>query len=158
MRTESGRGEPRTTGHTDRLILVYDGDSGVRAMLADVLKKLVGREECALCEITYSPVGKRRAWAACERRLGLIVDEIHRDQIPRAWRISRTQLPCVLGRSGEEMPFVLLTRDEIVVCQASVERLERRIGEKLGAARSGGVLPAVGDALQPQNSSERRRT
>lgn len=49
-----------TDDQPDRVILVYDGDSGVRAMLMDVLEKATGREECALCEITYGPLGKRR--------------------------------------------------------------------------------------------------
>jgi len=134
------------TKRPDRLILVYDGDSGLRAMLVDVLKKLVGREECALCEITYSATGKRGAWTACEKRLGLIVDELHRDQLPEAWGISRAQLPCVLGRQGEDGPFVLLTREHIAGCQGSIERLAGRIAQALARAR------------EPQNSAERRST
>ena len=63
--------------HRESLILVYDGDSGLRAMVLDVLKKSIGREECALCEITYSPVGQRGAWRACQRRLELPVSELH---------------------------------------------------------------------------------
>lgn len=46
----------------DRLILVYDADSGLGAMLLDVVKKAVGREDCPLCEITYGPLGKRSTW------------------------------------------------------------------------------------------------
>ena len=132
------------TDRPDRLILVYDADSGVRAMLADVLKKLVGREECALCEITYGAAGKRRAWAACEKRLRLIVDELHRDRIPHEWKLTRSDLPCILARRGAAKPFVLLTRREIADCGGSAEQLEQ------------GIV----DALQTlsQNSSECRST
>jgi len=122
----------------DRVILVYDGDSGVRAMLVDILKKVVGREECALCEITYSAVGKRREWVACEKRLGIIVDELHRDQLPATWEIQRAHLPCVLARVGDQKPFVLLTRDAISECLGSVDRLEQRIVA----------------SLEPQNASD----
>ena len=61
-----------------------------------------GREECALCEITYSPVGKRRAWTACAKRLGLVVDELHRDSLEfaRFW-----DEHAVLGREGGERSF-----------------------------------------------------
>jgi hypothetical protein len=55
------RPEPAPASRPDRLILVYDGDSGLGAMLLDVVKKAVGREECALCEITHGPLGKRGA-------------------------------------------------------------------------------------------------
>ena len=145
MTTENRSGAAAMARRPDRLILVYDGDSGLRALLADVLKKLVGREECALCEITYSATGKRRAWAACEKRLGLIVDELHRDQLPEAWGISRAHLPCVLARNGEDRPFVLLTREDIARCQGSVERLDGRIAEALDSAQgSAEVQPPAG--------------
>jgi hypothetical protein len=111
----------------DRVILVYDGDSGLRAMLLDVLKKAVGREECPLCEITYSPTGKRREWAACEKRLGVVVDELHRDRLPAEWGTTRAELPCVLGRVGEAKPFVLVDRGAIVACSGSIQCLEERI-------------------------------
>ncbi len=108
----------------DRLILVYDGDRGIGAALLDAVKKAVGREDCALCEITHGPLGKRRAWRACEARLGVAVDELHRDELPDAWGISRRELPCVLGRLGDAPPFVLVSRAEIGALQRSTDALE----------------------------------
>jgi hypothetical protein len=61
-------------GPVSRIILVYNGDSGLGAMLLDVLRKAVGREDCALCEITYSPIGKRAPWTSREGRLGIPVE------------------------------------------------------------------------------------
>src|SRR5579859_783295 len=104
----------------NRVILVYNGDSGLAAMLLDAAKKAAGREDCALCEITYSPIGKRRDWVACERRLDVAVEELHRDRLPREWGIARTELPCVLGRAGDERPFRLLGRADITACRGSV--------------------------------------
>jgi hypothetical protein len=123
-------------GPADRIILVYSGDSGLGALLLDVLKKAAGREDCALCEITYGPVGKRRAWAACESRLGIPVEERHRDELPPDWGISRAELPCVLGRAGSARPFVLLTRADITACSRSVVALERRLRAALARTRS----------------------
>jgi uncharacterized protein YbjT (DUF2867 family) len=57
-------------------------------------------EDCALCEITYSTLGKRPAWRACEARLGLPVSELHRDEPPAEWGLDRAQLPCVLLQEG----------------------------------------------------------
>jgi hypothetical protein len=96
-------------------------------MLLDLMKKAVGREECALCEITYSPLGKRGVWRACDARLGVIVDELHRDQLPDTWEVSRTDLPCILGRAGVERPFVVVTREEILSCRGSVGALEAKL-------------------------------
>jgi len=117
----------------DRLILVYDADSGFGALLLDVVKKVVGKEDCALCEITYSPIGKRGAWRRCEARLGLIVDELHRDQLPPDWGISRAELPCILARRRTERPFVLVTREQIAGCHGVVEALEQQLHRALSS-------------------------
>jgi hypothetical protein len=104
-------------------------------MLLDALKKAAGREECELCEITYSPLGKRRGWAACAARLGVPVEELHRDELPRG--IARSELPCVMGRAGGDVrPVALLTRGEIAACRGSVQELERRLVAALASTRS----------------------
>jgi hypothetical protein len=126
-RTPSSTTASSTNHRPDGVILVYDGDSGVRAMLLDVVKKAVGREECALCEITYSAVGKRSAWRKCESRLGVAVSELHRDRLPAEWGIARRELPCILARVRDERPFVLVSRDEISACRGSIEALERAV-------------------------------
>jgi hypothetical protein len=120
----------------ETLLLVYDADGGLRAKLLDAVKKAVGREECALCEITYSPVGKRRAWASCEARLGVPVRELHRDEIPAAWGIARRELPCILLQSGVATPTILLQRAAIQQCGGDVEALEAQLVHALAAARS----------------------
>jgi hypothetical protein len=117
----------------DRLLFVYDADHGLGAMLLDAAKKLVGREDCPLCEITYGPLGKRRAWSACASRLGVPVTELHRDQLPGAWGIQRESLPCVLAQRKDAPPRVVLSREEIVACHGDPEAL----GAKLGAALDG---------------------
>jgi hypothetical protein len=113
----------------ERIILIYNGDSGLMPMVLDVLKKAVGREDCPLCEITYSPVGKRRAWVACAARLGVPVEEMHRDQLPAAWGID--QLPCVVGSTGSDPPIVLLSSAEISECAGKVEELDQRLRRAL---------------------------
>jgi hypothetical protein len=125
------------TAALDRIILVYNADSGLRAMLLDVVKKCIGREDCTLCEITYSPVGKRAAWSACEKRLGVPVEELHRDQLPAAWGVAPSELPCILGRSGDARPFVLVSRAELAACDGRLEALEQRLRDALaGGARA----------------------
>jgi hypothetical protein len=116
-----------------RLILVFDANSGLKAMLADVVKKALGREDCALCEITYSPLGKRQTWQACEARLGLPVRELHRDEVPGVWGLEQTQLPCVLVQEGEAKPEMLLTKSQIGACEGRVDELEHRLREAIGA-------------------------
>lgn len=119
----------------DALILVYDADRGVLAALVDVVKKAVGREECALCEITHGPLGKRGAWRACEARLGpeIAVEALHRDELPAAWGLARDQLPCVLGRRGSEPPVVVVPRARIEAMRGDAGALEAALREVLAA-------------------------
>jgi len=125
-----------------RLTLVFDADSGLLNLCRDAFKKAVGREECALCEITYGPLGRRRAWAACAARLGVAVEELHRDELPASWGIARAALPCVLASAGEATPVVLLGRDELAACGGRVEELDRRLRAALdGGGATGARRP-----------------
>jgi hypothetical protein len=126
----------------DSLILVYSGKGGLGAMLLDAVRKAARREDCALCEITYSPLGKRREWRACEERIGLPVVELHRNEVPKEWALRDDALPCVLGRQGDRAPVVLLRREEIASCRGSADVLERRIREALAAEGHGRVPPS----------------
>jgi hypothetical protein len=115
----------------DGIVLVYDSDSGLWSMLLDVAKKAVGREDCALCAITYGPTGKRSGWTACESRLGIPVSEMHRDQLPSSWGLGAADLPCIVARSEGRSPTVLLGRAEIVACQGSAASLETALRRAL---------------------------
>lgn len=124
----------------DRIILVYDADSGIAALVHDIVKKALGREDCALCEITYGPLGKRSAWRQCAATLDIIVDELHRDRVPEAWGLPRAELPCILARHGDSLPAVLISKAEIELCRGSALALEARIRAALqvvGAAGAG---------------------
>ena len=132
-----------------KLILVYSGDSGLATMIVDVVKKSIGREDCPLCEITYTPVGKRASWVACTKRLDIEVEETHRDRVPPEWNLSASDLPCVLAEPETGHPRVLLSRDVIVACRGSVEALEKELAAALelyGARSQSGTAAAEGHA------------
>lgn len=119
----------------ESLVFVYDGASGLAAMALDVLKKLAGREECPLCEITYSPTGKRSTWRECERRLGMPVEEMHRDELPSSWGVSLEALPCVIVKRGGSQRIVL-GREDIVRCGGRPDALERALRDAMQAGAS----------------------
>ena len=129
--SSTGAATQSSAGASHSIILVYAGDHSVGALLLDIVKKTMGREDCALCEITHSPLGKRAAWRQCEARLNVRVDELHRDELPDAWRLSRVELPCVLGRVRDEVPFILVSRSEIEACGGQASALTARIQSAL---------------------------
>jgi hypothetical protein len=117
----------------ERLLFVYSSASGVLAMLADAAKKAAGIEDCALCEVTHSPLGKRSEWARCERGLGISVTLVHRDELPASWELDVHALPCVLAQHGQERPGLLLDKDQIAACAGRVDALEALLRRQLDA-------------------------
>lgn len=118
------------------LILVYDADSGWRALALDVAKKWLGREDCSLCAITHGPLGPRGEWVACQARIGLSFEALHRDELPRQWHIAMHNLPCILVRRGDRTPELLLDREDIAACGGQATELELRIQSALSAGPS----------------------
>lgn len=82
---------------------VYDADGGLRGEAAYLWGKLAGRH-CALCDITHSPVRRRREWDAYVAGLPVPFDVVHRNErTPQVDRASAGHEPCVVAHldSGE---------------------------------------------------------
>ena len=62
-----------------RIVGVYDADGGLRGELAYLAGKLAGRH-CSLCDITHSPVRRRREWDAYVASLPVPFDVVHRNE------------------------------------------------------------------------------
>ncbi|WP_029251725.1 hypothetical protein [Paraoerskovia marina] len=119
------------------LVGVYDADGGLRGELRYVVGHLLGRTECALCDVTHSPLRRKRAWDAMVVRLGIPVELVHRNEIPSdvAACVREAGLPCVVARRADGGVETLLDRAALEALDGSVEAFERGVGEVL-AARS----------------------
>ena len=118
------------------LLGVYDADSGLRGELSYVVGHLLGRRECALCDITHSAVRRKPAWDAMVADLGLNFRLSHRNELTPAERsvVALVGAPVVLTvESGE--PAVLLDAAQLGRCEGDVVRF-RTILEEALAARS----------------------
>lgn len=113
-----------------QIILIYDGDGGLLPMVSDVVKKTFGFEECPLCEITYSAVGKRAEWKTCEAKLPYAVVHKHRNEIPQTWKDQLGPLPVVALQHGEQV-VVLLDPASIRTCKANPACLDRKIRSRV---------------------------
>jgi len=56
---------------------------------------------------------------------------LHRDQLSAEWGVAPSELSCILGRTGQERPVVLVSRAQLDACGGSVERLEERLRDAL---------------------------
>jgi hypothetical protein len=97
-----------------RLIGVYDADGTLRGELSYVWGKVRGTAHCGLCDVTHSPVRRKRAWDRFVASLPVPVELVHRDEQDESMRIvTEGRLPAVLAEiddpaSGEGRRLVEL--------------------------------------------------
>ena len=111
----------------DRLLFVYNADSGTLNAIIDSAKKLLSINGCPLCSLTHSLAGERSEWLSCKESIGIPVDYVPRDELSPSLRgIVGDSLPSVVARAGDE-DIVLLGPDVIQRCKGSVADLRGRI-------------------------------
>ncbi len=106
------------------LVGVYDADGGLAGEARYVVGHLLGRLECALCDITHGPVRRKREFDALRARLGVPFDVVHRNErSPEIERATGNQLPCIVAVT-DSGPVRLLDRAALEACGGEVEELE----------------------------------
>ena len=114
---------------------VYDADGGIRGEVAYVVGHLLGRTDCALCDITHSPVRRRPRWDAMTARLPVPVRLVHRNETTPAEQAAWASvgLPVVLGATGGNH-VVLLDRPALRALDGSVDAFEQALRRALEKA------------------------
>lgn len=111
----------------DRLIFVYNADSGLLAAIADSAKKLLRINGCTLCSLTHSTSGEKGEWTSCKETLGVPVEYLHRDELDaRVKDVVQQELPCVLAETGGAL-VMLLRPDVIKRCNGSIADFRGRL-------------------------------
>ena len=116
---------------------VYHADGGLRGEVRYVVGHLLGRTECALCDITHGPVRRKEAFDALVRDLeaeGHRVEVHHRNEQTEAQAgASAGHLPCVLarGRAADATWSILLEREALEACAGDVAALRQTLATAL---------------------------
>jgi hypothetical protein len=115
---------------------IYDADGGLRGEATYVVGKLLGRTHCSLCDITHSPVRRKRAWDDLVAASPVPVRVVHRNEMSAEERagLAGVRLPVVAGRTLTGGWSVLITADELDALGGSVARFGERLGAVLGQA------------------------
>lgn len=101
MAQTGGMGELETR-RVVRLTGVYHADGGLRGELAYVLGRARGTAHCALCDITHSPVRRKRAFDELRRSLGVPFDVVHlNERSPQVLEVTGERTPCVLAHTED---------------------------------------------------------
>ncbi len=111
----------------DRLLFVFNADSGAFNAFLDSAKKLLMINGCALCSITHGLTGEKSDWKHCKEEIGVPIDYVHRDEIDEDLEaLVGDQLPCIVADADGER-VLLITPDVLNRCHASVADLKGRL-------------------------------
>ena len=117
----------------DRLIFIYDANSGKIGAFLDSTKKLLMIGGCALCTITHGILGEKTEWKECKEELGVPIAYYHKNEIPEYLQeMVSDHLPCILAQAGGKA-FMLLEPEVLKRCRGNVGDLKGRIRYYLAA-------------------------
>jgi hypothetical protein len=123
-----------------RLIGVYDADGGLRGEIAYLAGKLAGRH-CTLCDITHSPVRRRREWDSYTSSLPVPFDVVHRNERSAALqRVTEGREACVVAECRDGS-LVFLLSNEALAQAADVAGLAQAVASAI--AEAGLQLPTA---------------
>jgi hypothetical protein len=110
--------------------MIYDADGGLVGEVRYVVGHLLGRAECALCDITHGPLSRKREFDALVAELegaGHTIEVHHRnEQRDGQAEASAGKLPCVLvadAGADERSALaweVLMDKAELEACGGDV--------------------------------------
>jgi hypothetical protein len=116
-----------------RLIGVYDADGGLRGEIAYLAGKLAGRH-CTLCDITHSPVRRRREWDSYTSSLPVPFDVVHRNERSAALdRVTEGREACVVAECRDGS-LVFLLSNEALAQAADVAGLAQAVASAIAEA------------------------
>lgn len=111
----------------DRLVFVFDADSGAISAFFDSARKTLKLGGCALCSITHGVTGERSTWRDCREEIGVPVEYVHRDEVQGALgEAVGDSLPCVIAAVEGEL-IRLLDREVLERCKGSVADFRGRL-------------------------------
>ena len=117
--------------NTDKLVFVYNADSGFFNLLADMAHKIVSPEtyDCQLCMLTHGNLGMREQWKEYLESIDAELEFLHRDEFLKSYGQHDAVLPALfLVRKGEAELF--MSEEEINSCESLdvlIEKLDNRL-------------------------------
>ena len=122
------------------LVGIYHADGGLVGELRYVVGKVLGTAHCALCDITHSPVRRKKEWDSMVARLGVPVTLLHLNEMPRdvADVVATSGTPVLLARLSDGDLVALLDAAELDRIDGSVPRTEDAIASAWSEVSSDG--------------------
>lgn len=113
----------------ERLYLVWNAELSLAGGLAYVANRLRGKDECALCELTYGGITEKPEFKQCKRDIGLPFEGVYRNRLDSDQAaVAADDFPCVLAKTSTGL-VKLLGRTEIETCNGDLDLFADRLRE-----------------------------
>lgn len=108
---------------------IYNADGGLAGEVHYIVGHLLGTAECALCDITHSPVRRKPEWDRFVAGLAVPFAVLHRNELNAALaQAIRTEtLPLVVAHRVDGTVAVVLTAPQLTGLGGSVAEFERAL-------------------------------
>jgi len=115
----------------DKLIFVYNADSGLLNAMKDWAHKIVSPKTypCSLCALTYDNLGMRHPWREFVKELEYEVEFLHRDELEEQYGIKDAMLPAAFIQRDGKLDF-WLTSETMDACN-SLDELQTLVKQNL---------------------------
>ncbi|MEY3972127.1 MAG: hypothetical protein RLY84_520 [Actinomycetota bacterium] len=118
------------------LIGIYKADGGLAGELSYFFGHLIGVRHCSLCDITHSPIMKKREFKELERRIdaefGIGFRLLHmNERTAEEERASAGREPCVLLQHEDGTLSMFLDFMELQAVDGSVKSFEKLLRTRL---------------------------
>jgi hypothetical protein len=108
-----------TKSGESKLIFVYNADSGVFNLLADVAHKIFSPQtySCNLCAITHSNFGMKKEWKEYLESLDTKLEFLHADEFNAKYQGERVELPVIFKEENSRL-VLMVNADTINECKS----------------------------------------
>ncbi|WP_299535295.1 GTPase [Ulvibacterium sp.] len=100
----------------EKLIFIYNADSGLRNLLIDGAHKILSPDtyECNLCDITYGAFTENKVWKDFRKNSDLELEFLHKDEFAKAYRSKfgyKFTFPIVLALVDQDLEVFIKTEE-----------------------------------------------
>ena len=119
--------------NSDKLVFVYNADSGFFNLLSDMAHKIVSPDtyNCQLCMLTHGNLGMREQWKEYLESLDMELEFLHRDEFLKKYGQHVAALPALfIARKSEAELF--MSEVEINRCETLdglILQLDKKLSE-----------------------------